>query len=304
MEKVYRLLPWLTTSEATHFLFQLTGAQVTADHLGQFCTGDHCNAYIACGSVKGEQYETTLSVCAGDDAQKLLRPEHMTRELIEGCDGRPEEVLFARRPLVAGAGWLYQKDHSSPKFEKYLEWNITTGTEWHQVIFKPADIQALADKMNGAAGQPIAADFETQRQQLEKAQADLEAAKVSYEILRKQNHDVRQMWENTQAKNTQLSKELADSKCIEGECRHHQGQPPEHQSEAPTTGLTFPYATKHLEAMRDAAIAHWSEHDRAKPAPYGIQKQVQSFIAELTGENARKVAELTKAIKPDDLPKS
>lgn len=77
-----------------------------------------------------------------------------------------------------------------------------------------------------------------------------------------------------------------------------------HQPIAPATGLIFPYATKHLEAMRDAAIAHWVEHDRSKPAPYGIQKTVQTFLAARTGENARKLAELASAIKPDDLPKA
>lgn len=74
--------------------------------------------------------------------------------------------------------------------------------------------------------------------------------------------------------------------------------------EVPATGPTFPYTTKHLEAMREAAIKHWANHDRSKPAPYGIQKAVQSFLAERTGENARKVAELAAAIKPNDLPKS
>lgn len=67
--------------------------------------------------------------------------------------------------------------------------------------------------------------------------------------------------------------------------------------------LTFPYATKQLEAMRDAALAYWAEHDRSKPAPYGIQKTVAIFLASRTGENARKLAELAAAIKPDDLPK-
>ena len=69
-------------------------------------------------------------------------------------------------------------------------------------------------------------------------------------------------------------------------------------------GLTFPYATKQLEAMRDAALAHWADHDRSKPAPYGIQKAVATFLAARTGENARKLAELAAAIKPDDLPKT
>lgn len=71
-----------------------------------------------------------------------------------------------------------------------------------------------------------------------------------------------------------------------------------------SAGISFPYATKQLEAMRDAALAHWADHDRSKPAPYGIQKTVASFLAERTGQNSRKLAELAVAIKPDDLPKA
>lgn len=70
------------------------------------------------------------------------------------------------------------------------------------------------------------------------------------------------------------------------------------------TGLAFPYATKQLEAMRDAAERFWQTHDRNLSAPYGIQKQVQNFLAERIGENARKTAELAAAIKPDDLPEA
>lgn len=67
--------------------------------------------------------------------------------------------------------------------------------------------------------------------------------------------------------------------------------------------IYFPYSTKQLMAMRDAAVKFWQHHDRSKPAPYGVQKQIQSFLMERTGDNARKVAELAAAIKPDDLPK-
>lgn len=73
---------------------------------------------------------------------------------------------------------------------------------------------------------------------------------------------------------------------------------------SPSHGITFPYATKQLEAMRAAALAHWASHDRSTPAPYGIQKTVANFLAARTGQNARKLAELAIAIKPDDLPKT
>ncbi|MOA54219.1 hypothetical protein D3C78_1777980 [compost metagenome] len=55
--------------------------------------------------------------------------------------------------------------------------------------------------------------------------------------------------------------------------------------------------------MCDAATEFWQPHDRSTPAPYGIQKKVQNFLAERTGANPRQVQELAAAIKPDDLPK-
>lgn len=76
----------------------------------------------------------------------------------------------------------------------------------------------------------------------------------------------------------------------------------EPQETTTDTGLAFPYSTKQLEAMRDAATKYWQAHDRAKPAPHGIQKQVQIFLSERIGNSDRKVAELAAAIKPDDLP--
>ena len=69
-------------------------------------------------------------------------------------------------------------------------------------------------------------------------------------------------------------------------------------------GLVFPYSTKQLQAMQSAAVKYWATHDRTSPAPYGIQKEIQYYLAELTGEkNARKITELAAAIKPDNLPK-
>ncbi len=66
--------------------------------------------------------------------------------------------------------------------------------------------------------------------------------------------------------------------------------------------LIFPYATKALIAMRDAALAHWVNHNPKEPAPHGIQKAVRWTLSQQLGNNERKLAELASAIKPDDLP--
>ncbi|MCY1427680.1 hypothetical protein D9M71_435370 [compost metagenome] len=134
-------------------------------------------------------------------------------------------------------------------------------------LFKNSDIQALADKLNAAAGEPIAAELADLRVQLEQERSARAAA--------------------------EQRAELAEA-----------GKLPQQHGGQPDGCLTFPYATRHLEAMRDAATKFWQPHDRSTPAPHGIQKKVQNFLAERTGGNPRKVAELAAAIKPDDLPKT
>ncbi|WP_271953597.1 hypothetical protein [Pseudomonas aeruginosa] len=65
-------------------------------------------------------------------------------------------------------------------------------------------------------------------------------------------------------------------------------------------GLTFPYATKALEAARCAAIKYWLDYE---PSSVPLQKVVTSFIVE-RGVPNRQAQELANAIKPDALKSS
>ncbi|WP_139211102.1 hypothetical protein [Azotobacter beijerinckii] len=72
-------------------------------------------------------------------------------------------------------------------------------------------------------------------------------------------------------------------------------------------GLTFPYATKELEAMRAAVAKYWEGYTTDKRQP--TQKEVAIELGELLGlslmknkEPARKAVNLAAAIKPVDLP--
>lgn len=341
MEKIYRLLPSLTTSEATHFLFQLTGTQVTADHLGQFCKAGHCNAYIACGSAKGEQHETMLSVCA-DDIQKLLQPEHMKREIIEGWDGRPEEAFFARLPLVAGAGWIYPIDNGPPKHEENLEWHVTSGPEHYQAIFKPADIQALADKMNGTLESQDAARIEDLRNQLEKAKLEAFIAEhYKSEALKGEQHVRQQLDQVTASRlsdsqtvknlSQQLEQERTDRKIAEAEVsrlrqeledeynsrcaeeddsakevsERHEGWLRKQHSDQPDNKPKMP-ATGLIfpYTTKSLEAAHAASLKYWQDLGSGrppLQKQVTAFMVD-RGVPARQASELAIAIKPDAIP--
>lgn len=254
-----------------------------------------------------------------------------------------------------------------------IEWDASAVMIDIFPIFKPADIQALARKMNGAINQPTADDIEALHDQLKKAceakdnawyltdkyKAELEVLRETAEQdrssreaawlraeqaekLAEQLADQRDRMEakadhcqdslessrsvvaelNVAVGHEQLARKYAESLAMElrNELEdEHNARLAESMERAESCrcacdkcdevsaspmGITFPYATKQLEAMRDAALAHWADHDRSKPAPYGIQKTVASFLADRTGQNSRKLAELAVAIKPDDLPKA
>lgn len=68
------------------------------------------------------------------------------------------------------------------------------------------------------------------------------------------------------------------------------------QPEAPSTGLTFPYATRHLEAALAAALEHWRDFDPTRPP---LQKQVVASIVS-RGVPTRQAEELARAIKRND----
>lgn len=82
---------------------------------------------------------------------------------------------------------------------------------------------------------------------------------------------------------------------------------PTEQSAQP--GLVFPYSTKELEAMRDAALKHWAGYTMDKRQP--TQKAIALGIGErlnlprqTSGDPARKAMILATAIKPDALPEA
>lgn len=73
--------------------------------------------------------------------------------------------------------------------------------------------------------------------------------------------------------------------------------------------LSFPYETKELLAMRDAALKYWAGYTRDKRQP--TQNEVQLELCELLGLSIgkgstppRKTIALAGAIKPDSLPEA
>ncbi|SEJ09479.1 hypothetical protein SAMN04244579_03092 [Azotobacter beijerinckii] len=134
-------------------------------------------------------------------------------------------------------------------------------------------------------------------------------AKTAYEWLRRENRAAHDGWKLDQAESTRKGQELAAANAelermrLQATDTNQAGQ----QHEAPATGLTFPYATKELEAMRAAVAKYWEGYTTDKRQP--TQKEVSIELGELlglprqgSGDPNRKAMNLAAAIKPVDLP--
>lgn len=76
-----------------------------------------------------------------------------------------------------------------------------------------------------------------------------------------------------------------------------------------STGLTFPYATKELEAMRSVALEHWAGHtpDKRQHKQDAIQRAICKVLGldvPATKTPPNKAIYLAMAIKPEGLPKA
>lgn len=133
--------------------------------------------------------------------------------------------------------------------------------------------------------------------------------KAAYEALRRQERATQDVWAFAQAESTRKGYELA---AITEELERLRQLAPtaehaESPSETPASGLTFPYTTKELEAMRAAVAKYWEGYTPDKRQP--TQVEVQLELCELlglermkNGDPPRKVKALAGAIKPDTLP--
>lgn len=225
--------------------------------------------------------------------------------LVFNTDVPGKVVMIGTHTLPETARWVIQSrdllefeskpedfSNSSPAYLHAQLNQISVSSQWGE------SSAAEALETEGAANQKKDAELEDMRQQLEQERA---ARKTAEDKVAKLKEEIRLMLEAQR-----WAQEVAEQDKTEEVARRRDDwlrEQSSHQPNAPATGLNFPYATKHLEAMRDAAIMHWVGHDRSMPAPYGIQKKVQNFLASRTGDNHRKIVELANAIKPEDLPK-
>lgn len=179
-DKIYPLLKWLEIGQAVDWLQGLTESAVTPHDLISLCAAKQCAAYIDLNqSVSGTDDETWWQDVTGRGIQESRNPMALVDA---GTLTDSQLVLF---------GEVTWTDDKGVFFREKIEWGASVVMIDVFPIFKPADIQALAHKMNGAANQPTATELEDLREQLKKANDSRENAwyltdkyKVELETLR------------------------------------------------------------------------------------------------------------------------
>jgi len=152
MEKVYRLLPWLNFTQASNWLEDLTGTAIRRDDLLQLCEVVGCPVYLDCRDVIG-----------GRDAGASKNQQLFDEVAGEGyCKIDQPTLLYEDRLLyVTGPAKIGSASHVTEDCKWHLDYDESRGP-----LLKPADIQALAAKMNAHSGQPTPPP-EVLRQQFE-----------------------------------------------------------------------------------------------------------------------------------------
>lgn len=313
MEKVYRLLHWLDMAQALDYLQALTATSITEQILLQLCEAGQCRAYADVDGVQGNTWEGLESATA--------KGIHLVTSPVTAFgSGWEPKTLVTRGDIIGSA--------ETEWFGELPPWK-------RGPIFQPSDIEALAATMNGVTESAL--EVEALRQELEQERAlrgvveselrerrakdgreDLNAIRQQLSHSPAEFAAMRERAEKAERMAAALDKQLTElaeqqrlsDKAFKEMARQlrdlHDGQQPITQKGA-QTGLTFPYATKELEAMRAAVAQYWEGYTPDKRQP--TQKAVAITLGELlklplqgNGEPARKAITLATAIRPDTLP--
>jgi hypothetical protein len=149
MDKFYRLLDWLTLSQAVDWLETLTQTKISDWNLLQLCESGQCAAYIESLGLDGVSADFARSVVSGMGKQKVLNPI----ELLD-C-GEPKERILN----LFGLALVQEITEALPssddhKQEMELDWCAKTSMYHLSALFKRAEVETLARKMNGEHEQP------------------------------------------------------------------------------------------------------------------------------------------------------
>ncbi|MBF6615279.1 MAG: hypothetical protein ITG07_00985 [Candidimonas sp.] len=141
MDKVYRLMKWLSAEQAVDWLRELTETQITPAELGALCNAGHCAVYVKCLGDKITDEERGVSIELMGDAKVISQIQLVSDQFL----GAP--VSFDSTITVkcdAYGVWGFQDTVPDFQFDRTFYLGRS-----RLPVFKPEDIQALANKLNG-----------------------------------------------------------------------------------------------------------------------------------------------------------
>jgi hypothetical protein len=142
MEKVYRLLDWLDMAQAVDWLQNMTSTRADATSLLQLCDAGQCLVYLDCRGVGGDVFKDIgeevplFSPANGAGICKVESPRQLGDKSRTGTH-------------VIGLVQIKSTDKLIENCELWVPIENDVGPP----LFKPADIEALAAKMNGVPDQ-------------------------------------------------------------------------------------------------------------------------------------------------------
>ena len=194
-----------------------------------------------------------------------------------------------KKPVSYLIGLCEQGDLSGYVFER---WGGKTGyrllqpqevaQHYARLVFERAELAPLLEESRRVR------ETEDLRQQLEKERTARQAAELRAE--------------QAEAETEGLRQQLCDAEAAYEALRRQERTTQESPPAVTATGLTFPYATKELEAMRAAVAKYWEGYTPDKRQP--TQKEISLWIGEslglqrqASGDAARAAIVMAGAIK-------
>ena len=140
MDKVYRLLKWLSAEQAVDWLQELTATPITFVELGDLCNAGHCGMYVDCIGEKIVDEERGVDI-------ELAGIGTITSQVRLGCGAFLDApISFESRITVkCDAYGVWSPQEVVPDFQ--FDRTFYLGRS-RLPLFKPEEIQALANKLN------------------------------------------------------------------------------------------------------------------------------------------------------------
>jgi hypothetical protein len=330
-EEVYRHLDYLTADQALDWMERISGHHVEWHTLWAMVGFEMCDAFMDCRAVRGLTY-----AAEGEHEHRKVFGLGIC-QIMNAVKGKDDPLHLLGAAIHVD---MYGLEEIVPK----RRWWIND-LEDDEVLFRPSDIERMGqivDERGGwsNAGIPmeshrddvtdysgadlvqllnnLAIDIDNQSdgglrysikfndgKTLAVLGSDLKPASMT--VAQASNDQIDQCVSNNSLMHkTEIAQlqGIIKSQSEQLETLQRTEEPGQDQT---TGGITFPYSTKGLEALRTVALKHWADYTPDKRQP--TQKDIGYAICEEFGLNyqkgnepPRKAKELATIIRPDDLP--